>query len=165
MYIPPRANQGGQDFIRGAGPPPLAPRWLRPWSESVLIFSNNLLNISITLTRVSNYFIYNLVVPLLVIVLLGVATIFMPSDEAEKPGLLLEVLIGFTLYQLLLADYTPQTASVPLIGSVIQLTRTIQIQNEKCTECRLFVHNIWNVLYLRVTCLYGMLGVYCTTFE
>ena len=33
MYIPPRANQGGQDFIRGGGPPPLAPRWLRPCIE------------------------------------------------------------------------------------------------------------------------------------
>lgn len=81
-----------------------------------VVLSNKSVFVTMTLSRVGSYFLYNLIVPLYVIVALGIAAIFMPASESEKPGLLLEVLIAFTLYQLLLANNSPQTSSVPLIG-------------------------------------------------
>lgn len=80
---------------------------------------NVAINCTMTLVRRPSYFIYNLIVPLLVIVCLGVATTLIPSEAPEKPEVLLTVLLAFTFYQMLLADNTPKTESVPLIGYYI----------------------------------------------
>ena len=85
-------------------------------AESTIILENKSVFVNVTLSRVGSYFVYNLIVPLYVIVALGISTIFMPAAESEKPGLHIQALVAFTLYQLLLANNTPQTASVPLIG-------------------------------------------------
>ena len=77
------------------------------------------INCELTLVRRPSYFVYNLIVPLLVIVSLGIAGVFIPSDAPEKPEVLLTVLLAFTFYQLLLAENTPKTDSVPLIGYYI----------------------------------------------
>ena len=55
----------------------------------------------------------------LVIVSLAVSVVAVPSNAHNKPELLLAILVAFTLYQLLLAENSPKTDSVPLLGLYI----------------------------------------------
>ena len=76
-------------------------------------------SVNLTLSRRSNYYVYNLIAPLLVIVSLAVSVVAVPSNAHNKPELLLAILVAFTLYQLLLAENSPKTDSVPLLGLYI----------------------------------------------
>ena len=75
--------------------------------------------VNMTLSRRSSYFVYNLIAPLLVIVSLAVSVVAVPSNAHNKPELLIAILVAFTLYQLLLAENSPKTDSVPLLGLFI----------------------------------------------
>ena len=81
--------------------------------------SAHAVSVHLTLSRRSNYFVYNLIAPLLVIVSLAVSVVAVPSNAHNKPELLLAILVAFTLYQLLLAENSPKTDSVPLLGLYI----------------------------------------------
>ena len=80
---------------------------------------NSSVNCSITLERRPSYFIYNLIVPLLVIVCLNIVTVFIPFSAIEKPNMVFSVFLAFTFYQLLLAENTPKSDIVPYIGYYI----------------------------------------------
>lgn len=84
------------------------------WTVTKITLTNSTgILVQLKLSRKSSYFVYNLIVPLLVIVSLGVSAIAVPSDTHQKPELLLAILLAFTLYQLLLADNTPKTSTAP----------------------------------------------------
>lgn len=96
----------------------------RSYNKSWILNNENLgfmmsVNMNLTLSRRSSYFVYNLIVPLLVIVSLSIAMITVPSNADNKPELLLSILVAFTLYQLLLAECIPKTDSTPLLGFYI----------------------------------------------
>lgn len=80
---------------------------------------SNGVRIQLKLSRKSSYYVYNLIVPLLVIVSLGLSAIAIPSQTNQKPQLLLAILLAFTLYQLLLAESTPKTSTVPFLALYI----------------------------------------------
>lgn len=56
---------------------------------------------------------------LFIIVSLGIIAVLYPSNENEKPLILLHVLLSFTFFQLLLADAHPTSNNPPLIGLYI----------------------------------------------
>ena len=90
------------------------------WTLYTYNFSTeHAVSVNLTLSLRSSYFVYNLIAPLLVIVSLAVSVVAVPSNAHNKPELLLAILIAFTLYQLLLADNSPKTDSVPLLGLYI----------------------------------------------
>lgn len=56
---------------------------------------------------------------LFVIVGLGYISVLYPSNESEKPLILLHILLSFTLFQLLIANAGPTSNSPPLLGLYI----------------------------------------------
>ena len=72
----------------------------REYSHS---YANQYAVVRLELARFSSYFEYNLIVPLLVIVSLGLCTILLPSEAVEKPEILLTILLAYTFFQVLFA--------------------------------------------------------------
>ena len=56
---------------------------------------------------------------LFVIISLGYISVLYPSNESEKPLILLHILLSFTLFQLLIANAGPTSNTPPLLGLYI----------------------------------------------
>ena len=97
-------------------------------------------NCSISLERRPSYFIYNLIVPLLVIVCLNIVTVFIPSSAIEKPEIQFSVFLAFAFYQLLLAENTPKSEMVPYIAYYIMRSLILTAYNLFTTTIVLKVH-------------------------
>ena len=73
--------------------------------------------IQITFERVPNYYIQNLLTPVLVLTLIGIFTVLLPHESAEKLNLSTSVLLGFLFLQTIIASLIPKTAILPNIAT------------------------------------------------
>ena len=69
------------------------------WVRSNTTMLNKTLAIRLELVRTAGYYIYNLIVPLLVLMLIQLATTLVPANSEDKPALLLAVMLPFFFYQ------------------------------------------------------------------
>ena len=92
------------------------------WNVKTNGAGNGSVIIELKVRRTTGYYFTNLIIPLLVVELIGLFAVAVPGHCDEKPGLLLEIILAFCLYQLLLADAMPKTNSVPYLGTYIMVT-------------------------------------------
>ena len=104
--------------------------------------SGSPLIIRITLARNSAIYVYNLLVPLFVIVMIAIVAVVYPASQPEKPVMLIHVLLAFTIYQLLLNDKNPQSKELPYIGIYIMLSMALTGMNQFSSSLVLRLHHM-----------------------
>lgn len=71
---------------------------------------------TLLLKRRSSFYIFNLLIPCVMISFLAPLGFFLPADSGEKVSLGVTVLLALTVFQLMVAESMPPSESVPLIG-------------------------------------------------
>lgn len=71
---------------------------------------------TLKLKRHASFYIFNLLIPCMMISFLAPLGFYLPADSGEKVSLGVTVLLALTVFQLLVAESMPPSESVPLIG-------------------------------------------------
>jgi hypothetical protein len=75
-------------------------------------------NFVLYLSRKPNYYILNLIVPCLLIILVALAVFWLPAESGEKVSLGVTILLAFSVFQIVLADSTPANSDyTPVLGN------------------------------------------------
>jgi len=76
---------------------------------------------TLLLRRRASFYIFNLLLPCLMVSFLAPLGFYLPADSGEKVSLGVTVLLALTVFQLLVAESMPPSESVPLIGEPQEL--------------------------------------------
>ncbi|XP_054902894.1 neuronal acetylcholine receptor subunit alpha-10-like [Poeciliopsis prolifica] len=91
------------------------------------------------LKRRASFYIFNLLLPCMMISFLAPLGFYLPADSGEKVSLGVTVLLALTVFQLLVAESMPPSESVPLIGKYYIATMTMVTAS---TALTIFIMNI-----------------------
>eukprot|EP00076_Gallus_gallus_P016867 XP_015136401.1 neuronal acetylcholine receptor subunit alpha-10 isoform X2 [Gallus gallus] len=91
------------------------------------------------LRRRASFYIFNLLLPCVMISFLAPLGFYLPADSGEKVSLGVTVLLALTVFQLLVAESMPPSESVPLIGKYYIATMTMITAS---TALTIFIMNI-----------------------
>ncbi|XP_076025338.1 neuronal acetylcholine receptor subunit alpha-10-like [Genypterus blacodes] len=91
------------------------------------------------LKRRASFYIFNLLIPCMMISFLAPLSFYLPADSGEKVSLGVTVLLALTVFQLLVAESMPPSESVPLIGKYYIATMTMITAS---TALTIFIMNI-----------------------
>ncbi|XP_076061263.1 neuronal acetylcholine receptor subunit alpha-10-like, partial [Oratosquilla oratoria] len=82
--------------------------------------------ITITIRRKTLYYMYNVVLPCMMMSVLTLLVFCLPPDSGEKIALGVTVLLAFSVFMLAIAEKMPETSeSIPLIGIYLTAVMTI----------------------------------------
>ncbi|XP_061595244.1 neuronal acetylcholine receptor subunit alpha-9-I [Cololabis saira] len=91
------------------------------------------------LKRRASFYIFNLLIPCMMISFLAPLGFYLPADSGEKVSLGVTVLLALTVFQLLVAESMPPSESVPLIGKYYIATMAMVTLS---TALTIFIMNI-----------------------
>ncbi|XP_028823534.1 neuronal acetylcholine receptor subunit alpha-10 isoform X1 [Denticeps clupeoides] len=91
------------------------------------------------LKRRASFYIFNLLIPCMLISFLAPLSFYLPAESGEKVSLGVTVLLALTVFQLLVAESMPPSENVPLIGKYYIATMTMITMS---TAVTIFVMNI-----------------------
>ncbi|XP_066556195.1 neuronal acetylcholine receptor subunit alpha-10-like [Amia ocellicauda] len=91
------------------------------------------------LKRRASFYIFNLLIPCVMISFLAPLGFYLPADSGEKVSLGVTVLLALTVFQLLVAESMPPSENVPLIGKYYIATMTMITAS---TALTIFIMNI-----------------------
>ncbi|NXM81690.1 ACH10 protein, partial [Oenanthe oenanthe] len=80
---------------------------------------------TLLLRRRASFYIFNLLLPCIMVSFLAPLGFYLPADSGEKVSLGVTVLLALTVFQLLVAEIMPPAESVPLIGKYYIATMTM----------------------------------------
>uniref|UniRef100_A0A3B4ASR4 Cholinergic receptor, nicotinic, alpha 10a n=1 Tax=Periophthalmus magnuspinnatus TaxID=409849 RepID=A0A3B4ASR4_9GOBI len=130
---------------------------------------------TLQLKRRASFYIFNLLLPCMMISFLAPLGFYLPAESGEKVSLGVTVLLALTVFQLLVAESMPPSESVPLIGKYYIATMTMVTAS---TALTIFIMNLHHcgpearpvpdwvrvlvLKYLNRVCLVYELGETCT---
>ncbi|NXD87634.1 ACH10 protein, partial [Halcyon senegalensis] len=91
------------------------------------------------LRRRASFYVFNLLLPCIMVSFLAPLSFYLPADSGEKVSLGVTVLLALTVFQLLVAESMPPSESVPLIGKYYIATMTMITAS---TALTIFIMNI-----------------------
>ncbi|NXX73746.1 ACH10 protein, partial [Urocolius indicus] len=94
---------------------------------------------TLLLRRRASFYVFNLLLPCLMVSFLAPLGFYLPADSGEKVSLGVTVLLALTVFQLLVAENMPPSESVPLIGEYYIATMTMITAS---TALTIFIMNI-----------------------
>ncbi|CAM4338503.1 neuronal acetylcholine receptor subunit alpha-10 [Caretta caretta] len=94
---------------------------------------------TLILKRRASFYIFNLLLPCIMISFLAPLGFYLPADSGEKVSLGVTVLLALTVFQLLVAESMPPSENVPLIGKYYIATMTMITAS---TALTIFIMNI-----------------------
>uniref|UniRef100_A0A8C0IXV3 Neuronal acetylcholine receptor subunit alpha-10 n=1 Tax=Chelonoidis abingdonii TaxID=106734 RepID=A0A8C0IXV3_CHEAB len=94
---------------------------------------------TLLLKRRASFYIFNLLLPCIMISFLAPLGFYLPADSGEKVSLGVTVLLALTVFQLLVAESMPPSENVPLIGKYYIATMTMITAS---TALTIFIMNI-----------------------
>lgn len=71
---------------------------------------------TLKLKRRASFYVFNLLIPCVMISFLAPLGFYLPADSGEKVSLGVTVMLALTVFQLLVAEIVPPSENVPLIG-------------------------------------------------
>ncbi|XP_036411722.1 neuronal acetylcholine receptor subunit alpha-10-like [Colossoma macropomum] len=80
---------------------------------------------TLMLKRRATFYVFNLLIPCVMISFLAPLGFYLPSDSGEKVSLGVTVMLALTVFQLLVAEIMPPSENVPLIGKYYIATMTM----------------------------------------
>lgn len=90
------------------------------------------------LKRRASFYIFNLLIPCMMISFLAPLGFYLPADSGEKVSLGVTVLLALTVFQLLVAESMPPSESVPLIGErrfcLVHCALFFKLKSQKCIK-------------------------------
>uniref|UniRef100_A0A8C5S3U7 Neuronal acetylcholine receptor subunit alpha-10 n=1 Tax=Laticauda laticaudata TaxID=8630 RepID=A0A8C5S3U7_LATLA len=94
---------------------------------------------TLLLRRRASFYVFNLLLPCIMISFLAPLGFYLPADSGEKVSLGVTVLLALTVFQLLVAESMPPSENVPLIGKYYIATMTMITAS---TTLTIFIMNI-----------------------
>uniref|UniRef100_A0A3B4F0K9 Neuronal acetylcholine receptor subunit alpha-9-like n=1 Tax=Pundamilia nyererei TaxID=303518 RepID=A0A3B4F0K9_9CICH len=94
---------------------------------------------TLKLKRKASFYVFNLLIPCVMISFLAPLGFYLPADSGEKVSLGVTVMLALTVFQLLVAEIMPPSENVPLIGKYYIATMTMITAS---TALTIFVMNI-----------------------
>ncbi|KAM6448045.1 neuronal acetylcholine receptor subunit alpha-10 [Liasis olivaceus] len=94
---------------------------------------------TLLLRRRASFYVFNLLLPCIMISFLAPLGFYLPADSGEKVSLGVTVLLALTVFQLLVAESMPPSENVPLIGKYYIATMTMITAS---TALTIFIMNI-----------------------
>uniref|UniRef100_A0A3B3YXR7 Cholinergic receptor, nicotinic, alpha 10a n=1 Tax=Poecilia mexicana TaxID=48701 RepID=A0A3B3YXR7_9TELE len=94
---------------------------------------------TLKLKRRASFYVFNLLIPCVMISFLAPLGFYLPADSGEKVSLGVTVLLALTVFQLLVAEIMPPSENVPLIGKYYIATMTMITAS---TALTIFIMNI-----------------------
>ncbi|XP_071811205.1 neuronal acetylcholine receptor subunit alpha-10-like [Apostichopus japonicus] len=76
----------------------------------------------IKISRRSNYYVFNLILPCILLSAITTLVFILPADSGEKVSLGITVLLSLTVFLLIIAESMPATSDVPVIGQYYAAT-------------------------------------------
>nr|XP_020641888.1 neuronal acetylcholine receptor subunit alpha-9 [Pogona vitticeps] len=95
---------------------------------------------TLILKRKSSFYIFNLLLPCLLISFLAPLGFYLPADSGEKVSLGVTVLLALTVFQLMVAESMPPSENVPLIGKYYIATMTMITASTALTIIIMNIH-------------------------
>ncbi|XP_062492584.1 neuronal acetylcholine receptor subunit alpha-10 isoform X1 [Pezoporus occidentalis] len=96
---------------------------------------------TLLLRRRASFYVFNLLLPCLMVSFLAPLSFYLPADSGEKVSLGVTVLLALTVFQLLVAESMPPSESVPLIGKYYIATMTMIAASTALTILIMNVHH------------------------
>ena len=76
-----------------------------------------MIGFTLGLKRIPDYFIYNIVMPITMLMVLSVVVYILPAEAGEKIGLQITILLAFSVMLLIMSDNTPKAgAATPILS-------------------------------------------------
>ncbi|KAM9388381.1 neuronal acetylcholine receptor subunit alpha-10 [Phaethornis superciliosus] len=94
---------------------------------------------TLLLRRRASFYVFNLLLPCIMVSFLAPLGFYLPADSGEKVSLGVTVLLALTVFQMLVAESMPPSESVPLIGKYYIATMTMITVS---TALTIFIMNI-----------------------
>ncbi|XP_069017371.1 neuronal acetylcholine receptor subunit alpha-10a isoform X1 [Embiotoca jacksoni] len=94
---------------------------------------------TLELKRRASFYVFNLLIPCVMISFLAPLGFYLPADSGEKVSLGVTVMLALTVFQLLVAEIMPPSENVPLIGKYYIATMTMITAS---TALTIFIMNI-----------------------
>uniref|UniRef100_A0A673XMQ0 Cholinergic receptor, nicotinic, alpha 10a n=1 Tax=Salmo trutta TaxID=8032 RepID=A0A673XMQ0_SALTR len=94
------------------------------------------LTYTLQLKRKASFYVFNLLIPCVMISFLAPLGFYLPADSGEKVSLGVTVMLALTVFQLLVAETMPPSENVPLIGKYYMTMITAS------TALTIFITNI-----------------------
>eukprot|EP00063_Salmo_salar_P095839 XP_014070674.1 PREDICTED: neuronal acetylcholine receptor subunit alpha-9-like isoform X3 [Salmo salar] len=94
---------------------------------------------TLQLKRKASFYVFNLLIPCVMISFLAPLGFYLPADSGEKVSLGITVMLALTVFQLLVAETMPPSENVPLIGKYYIATMTMITAS---TALTIFITNI-----------------------
>ncbi|XP_078099108.1 neuronal acetylcholine receptor subunit alpha-10a [Sander vitreus] len=94
---------------------------------------------TLKLKRKASFYVFNLLIPCVMISFLAPLGFYLPADSGEKVSLGVTVMLALTVFQLLVAEIMPPSENVPLIGKYYIATMTMITAS---TALTIFIMNI-----------------------
>ena len=76
-----------------------------------------MIGFTLGLKRIPDYFIYNIVMPITMLMVLSVVVYILPAEAGEKIGLQITILLAFSVMLLIMSDNTPKVGTATPILS------------------------------------------------
>ncbi|KAJ1214809.1 hypothetical protein NDU88_002420 [Pleurodeles waltl] len=96
---------------------------------------------TLILKRRSIFYIFNLLIPCVMISFLAPLGFYLPADSGEKVSLGVTVLLALTVFQLMVAESMPPSENVPLIGKYYIATMTMITASTALTIIIMNIHH------------------------
>ncbi|XP_060903011.1 neuronal acetylcholine receptor subunit alpha-10a isoform X2 [Labrus mixtus] len=94
---------------------------------------------TLKLKRRASFYVFNLLIPCVMISFLAPLGFYLPADSGEKVSLGVTVMLALTVFQLLVAEIMPPSENVPLIGKYYIATMTMITAS---TALTIFIMNV-----------------------
>ncbi len=87
-----------------------------------LIQATSAVSFALKMKRLPPYYVFNFIMPCMLLSLVGLMTMCLPCECGEKMTLLICVLVAFTVLQLIISDIVPHSSTIPLLGIYVNLS-------------------------------------------
>ena len=93
-------------------------------------------NYTVIVKRKPLYYMINVVIPSALVSMLATFTFWLPPESGERIGVGLTTFLAFSVFQLMIADKTPESADIPIlckyVSYIVHHIRSIYSCNPKC---------------------------------